>query len=131
MPGSAQALVLVLTGAGFVGFGAAYALRPDRMAALTDLTLPSPTARADFVATYGGLQLGVGLFLLACARRAAWIEPGLWAVVAGLAGLASLRTLTILRHRGRVRSTIWLGLGLELLGLTLGLAGLFAFGPAA
>jgi hypothetical protein len=131
VPGSAQSLVLLLAAAGFIGFGAAYALRPDRMAALTDLPLPSPTARADFVATYGGLQLGFGLFLLACTRQAEWTRPGLWALVAGLGGLASLRALTIVRHRGQVRSTILLGLGLELLGLALGLWALFADPSAA
>jgi hypothetical protein len=118
------ALILILAGVGFVGFGLAYALRPGRMAALTDLTLTSPTAIADFVATYGGFQIGFGVFLLACARRASWHEPGLWAVVAALAGFASLRLLTILRYRGRVGSSIWFGLGLELLGLGLGIWGL-------
>ena len=57
---------------GFVGFGCAYALRPTRMAALTELTLPSPTARADFIATYGGFQIGFGVFLLASAGKASW-----------------------------------------------------------
>jgi hypothetical protein len=113
-------LILILAGVGFIGFGAAYALRPGRMAALTDLTLTSPTAIADFVATYGGFQIGFGVFLLACAGRASWHEPGLWATVAALAGFASLRLLAILRHRGRVRSAIWFALGLELLGLALG-----------
>ena len=94
------------------------------MAALTDLTLTSPTARADFVATYGGFQIGFGVFLLVCAGKSHWVEPGLWATVAALAGFASARALAILLHRGRVRSSIWLGLGLELLGLGLGAWGL-------
>jgi hypothetical protein len=112
-------LILILAGVGFIGFGLAYALRPARMAALTDLDLTSPTARVDFVATYGGFQIGFGMFLLACAGKVAWLEPGLWATVAALAGFASLRALSILLHRGRVRRSIWFGLGLELLGLSL------------
>jgi len=122
-------LILILAGVGFIGFGVAYALRPARMAALTDLTLTSPTAIADFVATYGGFQIGFGVFLLACARRASWHEPGLWATVAALAGFGSLRLLAILRHGGRVRSSIWFGLGLELLGLALGAWGLIRLEP--
>jgi hypothetical protein len=118
------ALILMLAGVAFIGFGVAYALRPGRMAALTDLTLTSPTAIADFVATYGGFQIGFGIFLLACARRESWHEPGLWATLAALAGFASVRLLAILRYRGRVRSSIWFGLGLELLGLGLGAWGL-------
>jgi hypothetical protein len=43
MATTVPSLVLILVSVGFVGFGAAYALRPDRMAALTDLTLASPT----------------------------------------------------------------------------------------
>jgi hypothetical protein len=109
---------------GFLGFGLAYALLPGRMAALTDLTLTSPTARSDFVATYGGFQIGFGTFLLVCAGKASWVEPGLWAAVAALAGFASVRALAILLHRGQVRSSIWLGLGLELFGLGLAAWGL-------
>jgi len=124
MTGTVPALVLILLGVGFLGFGAAYTLRPDGMAALTDLTLASPTARADFVATYGGFQVGFGLFLLACAAKVAWQEPGLWASIAALGGFASFRALAIVRHRGRVRRSIWLGLGLELSGLVLGLVAL-------
>ena len=123
------ALILILAGVGFIGFGVAYALWPGRMAALTDLSLTSPTAIADFVATYGGFQIGFGVFLLACAGRASWLEPGLWAAVAALTGFASLRLLAILRHGGGVRSSIWFGLGLELLGLALGAWGLIRLEP--
>jgi hypothetical protein len=131
VPGTVPSLVLILVGVGFIGFGAAYALRPDRMAALTDLALASPTARADFVATYGGFQVGFGFFLLACAAKMAWQEPGLWAVVAALGGFASFRAVTIGLHRGRVRRTIWFGLGLELCGLAAGLVALGLSGSRA
>ena len=126
---SVPSLVLVLIGAGFIGFGAAYALRPDRMAALTDLTLTSPTAHADFVATYGGFQIGFGLFLLACAREVTWHAPGLWAAVAALGGFASFRALAMLLHRGRVRGSVRFGLGLELFGVALSLWALTKVSP--
>lgn len=116
---SFHSLILLLTGIGFLGFGAAYALWPSRMAAITELTLPTPTARTDFAATYGGFQLGFGIFLLACTRISAWVEPGLWAGTAALAGFAGVRTAGILRALGRVHSVIWLGLALEMLGLVL------------
>jgi hypothetical protein len=121
---SAPAAVLLFGALGFVGFGLAYAIRPARMAALTDLTIASATARADFVATYGGFQIGFGLFLLACALKSGWIEPGLWAMVAALGGFASLRALAVLLHDGRVGRSIWFGLGLELLGVALSAWGL-------
>lgn len=112
-------LVLLLTGVGFLGFGAAYALWPSRMAAVTELALPTATARADFAATYGGFQLGFGGFLLICARSPVWVEPGLWAGAAALAGFAGVRTLAIVLERGRVGPPIWFGLGIELAGLGL------------
>ena len=112
-------VVLIATGLGFCGFGLAYVLRPVRMAALTDLPLPTPSARADFMATYGGCQVGLGLFLLACAREQSWLAPGLLAGAAVLAGLACARGLGILVGAGRVRATIWGGLAIELTGALL------------
>jgi Domain of unknown function (DUF4345) len=122
--GSAPQIVLILAGLGFIGFGAAYTFWPARMARLTDIGVPTATARADFVATYGGFQIGFGIFLLACARNHGWLAAGLWAVVAALDGFASGRAATTLLHRGQVRRSIWFGLGLELSGLALSLWGL-------
>lgn len=119
MASAAPSLILMLAGVGFVGFGVAYAAWPTRMAGLTDVTLTSPTARADFTATYGGFQIGFGIFLLACTRDDHWVEAGLWAVIASLGGFAGLRGLVMLLHGGRVRRSVWFALGLELAGLVL------------
>lgn len=116
-------LILLLGGLGFLGFGIAYTLFPARMGDFTDVGPSTSTARADFMATYGGLQVGFGVFLLACARAADWLEPGLWAATACLTGLASVRTLGIALGRARVRWSIWFGLALETVG-----AGLSAWG---
>jgi hypothetical protein len=112
-------LVLLFTGLGFIGFGLAYTLWPVRMGALTDVAPGTPTALADFMATYGGFQIGFGLFLLACTRSSEWLAPGLWAAAAALAGFASARGLGSLLSRARVRRTIWFGLVLELVGVAL------------
>jgi Domain of unknown function (DUF4345) len=56
---------------GFAGFGTAYACWPAAMASLTDIALPSATARVDFMATYGGFQLGFAVFLGICQREIA------------------------------------------------------------
>jgi hypothetical protein len=85
---------------------------------------PTPSARADFAATYGGFQLGFGLFLLACTRTQGWIEPGLWAAVAALAGFAAVRIVGILRAGGSVHWGIWFALALEVAGVGLNLWGL-------
>lgn len=113
--------ILFLTGLGFIGFGAAAALSPARIAALTQLMLPTPSARADFAATYGGFQIGFGAFLVACTVTQGWVEPGFWAAVAALSGFALVRTGGILRAGGRVHSAIWIALVLEVSGTVLNL----------
>jgi hypothetical protein len=113
--------ILFLTGIGFLGFGAASALSPSRAAAWTQLLLPTPTARADFAATYGGFQMGFGLFLVACTQTQGWIEPGLWAAVAALSGFALARVAGVLRAGGRVHWVIWFALMLEVAGTALNL----------
>ena len=105
--------VLALTGLGFMGFGLAYALWPLPMARLTQIPLLSPTARIDFAATYGGLQLGLGFFLLMCARRPTWMEPGLWAASASLGGLVLVRLLTLAAVGCEVTLSIAAGVALE------------------
>lgn len=112
-------LVLLLTGLGFVGFGIAYTLWPIRMGSLTDVAPSTPTACADFTATYGGFQIGFGVFLLACTRDDGWLAPGLWGATAALAGFASVRGLATLLRQGAVRGSIWFGLALELVAVAL------------
>lgn len=111
--------ILLLTGLGFIGFGVACVLLPRRMARFTEVELPSASARTDFAATYGGFQLGFGCFLLTCTRSPGWIEPGLVAAAAALAGFAGIRALGIVATRMRVSNTIWLALGIELAGFAL------------
>ena len=115
--------ILWLNAIGFIGFGAAFALSPQAMAALVDIALPTPTARIDFSATYGGFELGVGGFLVACARRRDWVEPGLWAGAAALAGFAVIRLLTLFTAGGAT-TPIYVALALEISGLALNLWGL-------
>lgn len=107
-------IVLELTGLGFVAFGLAYTLWPLPMAGLTEIPLPTPTARIDFAATYGGLQMGLGLFLIVCARRPRWIEPGLWAAVAALSGLVLVRFQSLVAVGGHMARPIGAGFAIEL-----------------
>jgi hypothetical protein len=94
------------------------------MAGLVEIALPTSTARIDFAATYGGFELGVGAFLIACARRRDWIEVGLWAGGASLAGFAAVRLLTLATVGGTVGLPIYLALVLEVTGIALNLWGL-------
>jgi hypothetical protein len=112
-------IILALTAIGFLGFGLAFAIRPEPMAALIEIGLPSATARADFAATYGGFELGFGAFLLLCLRRLGWTEAGLWAATLALAGFATARVLSLMVNGTSVRPVIYLGLALELTGVLL------------
>jgi hypothetical protein len=119
-------VILALTGAGFVGFGLAFSLWPQSMAQLIDIQLGTATARTDFAATYGGFELGFGIFLLLGLRRPIWVEPGLWAGALSLAGFAAVRLVTLVLSGGPVRPGIYLALGLEVAGALLNFWGLRA-----
>ena len=113
VPGWPRAVLLVV-GLGFTGFGLAYALLPLPMARLTEIPLPTSTARIDFAAQYGGIQLGLGLFLLACVRWPGWLTLGLWAATLSLCAIAFVRLLSAAAVGGRAAPVIWAGLGIEL-----------------
>ncbi len=116
---SAPRIVLGLSAVGFLGFGAAFAIRPEAMAALIEIGLPTATARADFAATYGGFELGFGAFLLLCARRPGWLEIGLYAAMLALAGFAAIRLSNLVAIEEPVRPVIYFGLALEIGGVLL------------
>lgn len=121
---AASRIILSLTAIGFMSFGVAFSLWPEPMARLVQISLPTPTARIDFAATYGGFELGFGAFLLACLRRPAWMEAGLCAGVAALGGFAVVRLLGLFGGGGSVSSAIYVGLALEISGVALNLWGL-------
>ena len=75
--------VLVLAALGFLGFGGWLVIDPAGGLAGVDIGATSPAGLVDLRAFYGGLEVGLGLFLLACATRPAWHAPGLWLVLLG------------------------------------------------
>ena len=86
--------LLAVTGVVFVGIGAGFLLVPTSWAAWVEVALPTPVARIDLRATYGGFDLAFGAFLLLCALRAkGWLRPGLWASALALAGFAAGRII--------------------------------------
>ena len=88
-------IILWVSALGFGAFGVAFTLFPSALAALVDIELRTGTARADFMATYGGLELGVAAFLWLCTRRDEWVRPGLLASALALSGFAATRALGI------------------------------------
>jgi hypothetical protein len=112
-------VVLWFAGLAFIGFGLAFTLWPVPMARLVEIPLPTPAARVDFAATYGGFELGFGIFLLVCARRDAWLHAGLWATSAALAGFALVRTFGLVFAAGPVTPPIFVALALEVTGFAI------------
>jgi len=86
-------LVLVGFGLGYVGFGFAFLFSPSELAAFLSLTFSDPSARTDFRAMYGGLEIGLGGFMLACAVRREFVRIGLFAAACSTVGMATARTV--------------------------------------
>jgi uncharacterized membrane protein len=80
----ASAVIFVVVGAGFL-------LVPKQCADILEISLPTSMARTDVRATYGGLELGFGIFLICCVVRHEWIRPGLWALAFTVGGFAAGR----------------------------------------
>ena len=81
-------VVLVLLGLMFLGFGLAFLLRPTQMAQMVSIELPEATAKTEIRAFYGGLEIGLAVFLFVCAATGGWIRPGLLAAGLACAGPA-------------------------------------------
>lgn len=69
-----QALILA-------GFGLAYFVRPHELANLSGMLLMEPAAITDVRAYYGGLQLGLALWLLLGMLRSDLLRPALMLLV--------------------------------------------------
>jgi hypothetical protein len=86
--------VLVLAALGFLGFGVAIVAAPEAVLGRVGISA-TPAGVVELQAFYGGLELGLAAFLLACAAKPAWREPGLWLVALGNGGIAAARLLGI------------------------------------
>lgn len=86
-------IVLALTSLMHLGFGIAYTFWPVKMASLTKYELTAPLAVTEMRAFYGGLELGLAVFLGICAIRTDWIIPGLTATVLIYGGIIVARSI--------------------------------------
>jgi len=84
----------------FAVFGFLFALAPHWTAATVDITLPTNTATIDFVATYGGFEIGFAVFLFLCLRRPERVRLGLLASGCAVAGFAVTRAVTLVALGG-------------------------------
>ena len=113
----------------FGAFGLAFALFPTAMAALVGVVAETPEARADVAATYGGLEIGVALFLAWCLGRGAFHE-GFAMAALGFGGLGGVRLAYLLAGGGGALS--WALVSAEAVGCVLAVWGARrAAGPGA
>lgn len=92
MPRAVLAVAAIL----FTGLGVLFAVAPHWTAATVDIALPTNTATIDFIATYGGFQLGFGIFLVTCLARPERVRLGLLASGYAVAGFGVTRALGLM-----------------------------------
>jgi uncharacterized membrane protein len=97
----------------FVAVGAGFLIVPKQYANILEISLPTAMARTDVRATYGGLELGFGIFLILCTVRREWIRPGLWALALTVSGFATGRLFGFLAE-GTINNFMLFFLVLEL-----------------
>ncbi len=118
------ARALLIAGALVSGvFGLLYTVRPEWLAGVVDIALPTASARADFRAIYGGAELGMALFFALAARRPAWVRPGLAALALIVGGFGAVRlgslALDVAPTRGAAAALLWVVGAIELFGAFL------------
>ena len=89
-------LVLGAAAVLFTGLGVLFAVAPHWTAGTVDIALPTNTATIDFVATYGGFQIGFGIFLFTCLARPERVRLGLLASGWAVAGFGVTRALGLI-----------------------------------
>ncbi|MBK7580510.1 MAG: DUF4345 family protein [Myxococcales bacterium] len=83
--------VLLGLAAGYVAVGVAFLLAPAKLAAFADLSTTSKLGLIELRAFYGGIEIGLGVFLAVTAMRKDWQLPGLLAALLSLLGIVAAR----------------------------------------
>jgi hypothetical protein len=111
-------LVLAAAAVLFTAFGLAFAIAPHPLAAMVDIALPTNTATIDFVATYGGFEIGLAIFLFYCLLRPERVRLGLLASGWAVTGFAVTRAIGLLVVGG-ARPVMYAALAFETACATL------------
>ena len=83
--------MLLARAASFIAFGVAFLLAPQKLAAYADLSTTSRLGLVELRAFYGGVQIGLGVFLAVAAMRREWQLPGLLCALLSLLGVFGAR----------------------------------------
>jgi hypothetical protein len=107
-------IVLWLCAVAFIGFGLAFVVQPTAMIVLMGLPPLDGAARLEITTFYGGLEIGLGLFLLIAAARAHWHAPAL--LMSALAyGALALTRVSLMLMQSIATPVLWYALISELI----------------
>lgn len=124
----AHAVILLLNAAAFGFFGLKWLFSPAAMAGPLGILLTNADAVTDAQAVYGGLELGLGIFLAYCASKPAHRQIGLLAATLALGGLGLSRLAGVAMVPGQVTGATLQLLSTDLFGAVLN--GVFLFGAS-
>ncbi len=91
-------LLLFFDGAIFGVIGMMFLGATGRWAQTVGISLTNPRALTDIKATYGGMDLMLGIFFFLCAGRENWQQAGFACSTLVLLGLFASRALGIVMH---------------------------------
>jgi hypothetical protein len=89
-------ILVVLVGLVFVGVGAWALVDVRGIASFLGVTPAGPGSELELRAMYGGLEIGLGLFLLWCAANKSTLRIGLLCTAATVGGLGLVRIVGIM-----------------------------------
>lgn len=104
---------LALVAAILIAYGLACGLDPNLPARLAGIAIEAGDGYAEMSAMYGGLQMGVGLFLILGAVQPLLQRPALVLLVLGIGLLAAFRAIGVLRSEDAVTAYTWGALSFE------------------
>ena len=115
-------ILVVLSALAFGGLGLLFMIDPPRLAGTVELGT-SPFQTIELRAMYGGLEIGVAIFLLWCAASPRRVALGLWFSLLAYGGLGFGRLLGILLS-GVAGGPHWMLVMVETAAVVLSLVGL-------
>lgn len=85
--------LVVLAGLGFLGYGVAFLIAPEATLAGAGLQLTGIGGNVELRAFYGGLELGLGLWLIFAGLNDKLLRSALWLTLASNGGIGCSRLL--------------------------------------
>src|SRR5918993_5102246 len=89
-------LILAAIGLIYAASGFLFLFTPSETAAMLGISFVDLGGKTDFRAMYGGLEVGVGAFLLICALRREFVRIGLFASACALVAMATARAVGLM-----------------------------------